>query len=188
MKPSGLVVLAIVLCCAAAQAKDATTPIDYSQRNAPFAAAAEVVLQKQTPTVNAAIQEQRVEVNAIPKQAAAVGERRSAIEVTEAREKSVREKNSQRPEKREQPTSAFSQRKAAISTGVDTAKPPMVAKYQDSLTAASATNMARYPALHATTKTKVNRFVFQKNPPESTVVTTGAAVSPAAGGSSVQKK
>ena len=63
----------------------------------------------------------------------------------------VREKQSHRVEPVEVPRSAFDHRTATISTGGDTKQPPLVRKYQDSLVAASATNMARFPALDRAT-------------------------------------
>jgi hypothetical protein len=62
-----------------------------------------------------------------------------------------------------------------------------VAKYQDGLTSASATNMARFPAVDRATGAKINRFVFRKNPDEVSAVTGGAEVTPAAGGSVIRK-
>ena len=190
MKPSGLVLLAICPAwVAVAWAADATTPVDYAQRNAPFAPAGNPasVPEKQTPTTNAAVQDRRFDKTVIDKSTAPLGDRRAPIDLTEAHEKSVREKDSHRPEAKEQPTSAFSHRKAAISTAGDTTKPPTVAKYQDSLTAASAANMARFPALDKATGAKINRFVFRKNPSENQVIPESKTVTPAAGGAVPQK-
>ena len=52
---------------------------------------------------------------------------------------------------------------------------------------ASATNMARFPALGSATGAKINRFVFRKNPEDAKAATDGATVTPAAGGSVLQK-
>lgn len=183
MKPNGLVILfALGVGVAPACAADATSPVDYTQRNAPFAPAGSLAPDKKTPEANPAVQDKRVEKTTLEKQPAAIGERRAAVEIKEARDKNVREKNSSRPEKIHQPTSAYNHRLAAISTAADTTKPPTVAKYQDSLTAASVTNMARFPALDGATNAKINRFVFRKNPAETNAATAGAAVIPAAGG------
>jgi hypothetical protein len=54
-----------------------------------------------------------------------------------------------------------------------------VAKYQDGLAAASAANLARFPADGAATTAKVNRFVFRKNGAEASPVTAGAPVTKA---------
>jgi hypothetical protein len=171
----------------AARGADATTPVDYTQRNDTFAPAATVTPEKQGLKRADSVQEKRVEKNTIEKQPAAVGDRRAAINVEEAREKNVREKQSSRPATVEPPRSVFDHREAAITTAADTRKPPVVAKYQDSLAAASASNMARFPALDRATAAKVNRFVFRKNAPEPSPVTGDASVTPAAGGSPVQK-
>jgi hypothetical protein len=116
-----------------------------------------------------------------------VGERRAAIDLAESREKTVREKETRSLERLDQPLSGYNQKPAAISTGSDTTKPPTVTRYQESLAAASATNMARFPALDGSTSAKINRFVFRKNPTDADRALEGALVTPAAGGSSLRK-
>lgn len=187
MRPRGLIVLgSLVVFAGMARGADATTPIDYTQRNSPFAPGGTYSAEKQTPATNSAVQEKRVETTTVEKKPAAVGERRAAIEIKEAREKSVREKDSHRPEKIEVPNSTYNHQQAGISTGADTTKPPMVAKYQDKLASASATNMARFPAIDGATGAKINRFVFRKNPEEKSAATTAAGITPAAGGSLIR--
>lgn len=184
MKPSGLVILASsVLLLAAVRAADATSPVDAAQRNTPFApgAATATAPTKQKPATNEIVQEKRVEKTTIDKRNSPLAERRAAVELQETRPKNVQEKDSRRPETVEHATSAFNHRPAAITTADDTTKPPTVAKYQDSLTAASATNMARFPALDRATGAKINRFVFRKNPPDPTAALEGAAVTRAGG-------
>jgi len=188
MKPSGLPLLAILgVGFSTGLSADATSPVDYTQRNDPYAPAAGVTPKKQAPETNATVQEKRVDKTVIERKVAPVGERRSPVDITETREKQVREKDSRRPEKIEQPTSAYNHRPAAISTEANTRKPPTVAKYQDSIAAASATNMARFPAVDRATTAKVNRFVFRKNPSESSSVAGSSPVIPAAGGGVLQK-
>jgi hypothetical protein len=75
-----------------------------------------------------------------------------------------------------------------MSTAADSNKPQLITKYQDGLTSASATNMARFPALDRATGAKINRFVFRKNAPDPAVALDGAAITPAAGGATVQKQ
>jgi hypothetical protein len=188
MNQSGLVALAIFAFGATGlRAADATSPIDYTQRNAPFSATGSVEPQKQAPLPNRTLQEKRVEKPSLEKQMAPLSERRANVEVKETREKDVREKNSHRPDTIEQPRSVYNHRTAGISTGADTTTPPTVAKYQDSLAAASATNMARFPAVDRATTAKINRFVFRKNPSEPSPVVGANPVTPAAGGSPLQK-
>lgn len=190
MKLPGLIVLSILTLNGAmtARAADATTPVDYTQRNTPFAPAAGVVPDKKTPETNATVQEKRVDKTVLDKKPAAVGDRRAAIDVQETREKNIRDKDSRRPEKLDQPMSAYNHREASLSTATGTTKPPTVTKYQDSLTSASATNMARFPALDHATGAKINRFVFRKNAPDTTVALEGTPITPAAGPSTVRKK
>jgi hypothetical protein len=188
MQRTSLIVIAqVCFGLTAARGSDATTPVDYTQRNAPFAPGASVTPDKKAITLDTAVADKRVDKTIIDKQPAAVGDRRAAIDVTETRAKTVRDKDSRRPEAVEEPRSAFDHREASISTADDTKRPPLVTKYQDSLKAASATNMARFPALDHATTAKINRFVFRKNSSEPSAVTPGAAVTPAAGGSLPQK-
>lgn len=172
----------------AVRAADATSPVDYTQRNTPFAPTAPVVPVKKAPETNAVVQEKRVDKTVVDKKPAAVGDRRAAVDVTETREKTIRDKDSRRPETVERSLSAFNHREASMSTAADTNKPPMVTKYQESLTSASATNMARFPALSGATGAKINRFVFRKNAPDTAVALDGTLITPAGGPAAVQKK
>ena len=116
-------------------------------------------------------------------------DQRAAIAVTESRDKTIRDKDAHRPEVVDRTMSALNHREATVSTANEsTTKPQMVVKYQDSLTSASATNMARFPALDRATGAKINRFVFRKNAPETGGTLAGTAITPAAGGAAVQKK
>lgn len=168
-------------------AADATSPVDPAQRNTPFAPAATVSGDKQAPAANldSRVQDRRYEATRVERKTAPVSGQSSAIEVQEARDKNIREKDSQRPTAKEQPLSAYNHRLAGYSTGSDTTKPPIVTKYQESLTAASASNMARFPAIDQATTAKINRFVFRKNPAEAQGPAEGATVVPAGGGSRV---
>lgn len=190
MKTSGLIVLAslTLMGLAAARAADATTPVDYTQRNSPYTPGATVEPEKKTPEKNEVVQDKRFDKTTIDKKPAAVGDRRAPVEVKEARDKNVREKDSRRPEKVEQSMSKYNHREAAISPTDETKKPETVTKYQESLTSASATNMARFPALDRATGAKINRFVFRKNAPDSSATLQGAPVTPAAGPAEVLKK
>ncbi len=184
----GLIAIASLTLTGAASvwAADATTPVDYTQRNAPFTPGANVTPEKKSPETNATVQDKRVDKNVVDKKTSPLGDRRAPIDLTEAREKNVREKESRRPEKIEQPTSAFNHRESRYSTADDTKKPPTVSKYQDSLTSASATNMARFPAMDGATSGKINRFVFRKNGAAPSVALEGTPVTPAAGAAAVK--
>lgn len=173
---------------ALAGAADATSPVDATQRNQAFGVSTTVAPEKQSPAdrANSRVMEQKYETGTVEKKLAPVGGERAAIELREARDKTVIEKDSSRPEAKERQLSSYNQRPATISTGADTRKPPTVTRYQESLTAASASNMARFPALDRATSAKINRFVFRKNPAETAGVTEGRAVTPAAGGSAIR--
>jgi hypothetical protein len=180
MKPSSLAFVATLVCCVTARAAGDAALLDPARRNAPFAPAP-AALEKSAPQLNHTLQERRVDTSSIDKTAAPLAGRQSAIEITEAREKPVRENVSRRPESVKVPTSRFQGRVADVSTDGETTKPPLVAKYQDSLAAASASNMARFPAAKAITKGKLNRFVFRKNPPERPAAALPGIATPAAG-------
>jgi hypothetical protein len=183
MKFPGLIIASLsMLGISALRGADATAPVDYTQRNQPYAPGTSAVLpEKKDLPRDAAVQDKRVEKNTVDRQPAAVGARRAAVDVQETREKNLREVNSHRPEAAGQSMSALNRREAPIATATDTWKPPLVAKYQDSLAAASTSNMARFPALGAATAAKINRFVFRKNTPEPAVVTGDATVTSAGG-------
>jgi hypothetical protein len=145
------------------RAAEPTAPVDPSQRNEAFAPSGTINPDRRPIAVDSKIQEKRVEKSTIEKPASALGDRRSPIEVQEAREKNVREKVSRQPERTDPAMSSFDHRDAAITTAASTTKPAMVAKYQNSLTSASEANMARFPANGGVTTSKINRFVFKKN-------------------------
>ena len=172
-----------------APAAEATRPIDPADRNATYAPAGTVTPGTQVPAgnTNTRVQDRKFETTTVDRQTSPLIEQRAGVEVKETREKNVRGMDLNHPERKEQPVSAYNHREARISTGAGTTKPPTVAKYQDGLTSASATNMARFPALGGATNAKINRFVFRKNPTESQGVQTGAVITPAAGGSPIQK-
>ena len=189
MKPTLLAVIATVSICVVSptHAADATSPIDYKQRNAPFAPADNVAAEKQKPASNSRVQDKRVEKPAVERKVSPLLGQEAAVDVKETNPKHVREKDSHRPERIDQPTSIYNHRAADIATASDATKPPMVAKYQDSLTAANAVKTVKSSALDRTTTAKINRFTFRKNPSESSAPINGSPVVPAAGGSVLQK-
>lgn len=173
-------VVAAFLALAAVRAADATSPVDAAQRNQPFAPQGSVTPPVQAPARAAGLQDKVIERQELEKKTAdGVAGRRAPVEVGETREKKLvtPEVRPAQPEPRRM--SPLDHRPASLSTGGDTVRPPAVAKYQDSLAAASTTNMARFPADGAATTGKINRFVFRKNGAEGAPVTAGAAVTPA---------
>jgi hypothetical protein len=185
--PSGCAVLfCLWIGLSMGRAADATRPIDYTNRNTPFAPAAGVKPSVQTPTVVDGIQSKRVAPAVVEQKSSAIGDRKAAIDVTEARPKTVQSKASKSPEANAPTRNALGEKRSEIATTTQV-NPPHVARYQDSLVAASATNMARFPAMGADTTAKLNRFVFRKNAGEPVDSPVGAPISPAAGGSPVRK-
>ena len=188
MKSSGIVAIAMVfLCPANLWAANATKPIDYQQRNEGFAPDNALTPEKRKPEANDTLQGKRVEKAPFTKAVAPIAGQKSAVEAKETREKTVVDKNSHRPEADPRKTSDFNRRESSVTTSQGAMKRPMVAKYQDSLVAASATNMARFPAADAGTVAKINRFVFRKNPSETGTAYPGATVTPAGGSAKVRK-
>lgn len=155
----------------AATAGDPTSSIDPATRNATFAPAGTIAPSATSPTVDSVVQQKRVSPGVIEKSLAAVGDRRAPIAVEEARDKTVLEKNSRSPETSAATStanaSAFDHRVAAISVTDNRRQPPLVAKYQDGMVAASAANLARFPAASSATGATINRFVFRHNAPEA---------------------
>lgn len=185
--PAAILALAFAL-GVTAWAADATTPVDYTQRNEAYAPAASVPVQKKELPKADSVQSRQVEKQVNErKMLDAPGERRAGITVGEARDKNVVEKDVRSPEKIERQISAYNQKASTITTAGDTTKPPTVSKFQDSLSAASVTNMARFPALDGATGAKINRFVFRKNGSDNGAVTNGATVTPAGGTATIGK-
>ncbi len=179
--PSLIGVASLSALCLNPARANPTAPVDLAQRNAPFSPAATIAPDKQSPARDDAVQTKRVEKTIIEKTPAAVGDRRAAIDLQETRDKNIREKKSSRPEGREHSVSTFNHREATFATATDTTKPPMVAKYQDGLTAATAVKPTQFSALDRATAAKLNRFVFRKNSAELAPVTGGAPVTSAGG-------
>ena len=120
------------------------------------------------------------------KQKSSLQDREAAVDVKESRPKQVREKEEYPTRVIEHTTSDFNHQTSRFSTASDTSKPPTVAKYQDSLSAANAITVKKTSALSRATSATINRFVFRKNPPEHPAG-PGGPVTPAAGGSALQK-
>jgi hypothetical protein len=189
MKMSGPAFLASIGLCltGAARAADATSLVDLARRNTTLAPAGTVKPAVTSPDVDHAVQDRRIETNTIDKAAAAIGARRAAVDVREARDKNVQPMVGRKPEVIAMPLSSLNQRPGRISTAGDGRPPERVSRYQASLAAASASNMARFPASSGGTAATINRFVFRQNPPETPIATDGAPVIPAAGGSASRK-
>lgn len=189
MKRSGSIILASVCLGAfAARGADATTPIDYTQRNTPYTPGTrDVDAESRKPEINETTQQKRVTPETIEKKPAAVGDRRAPIDMKEARDKNVIDKNTRKPEKREQPKSSHDGQLSKYSTTNDPRKPTTttVSRYQDSLKAGNGVEVGKLPAGSKVTTTKINRFVFRKNGGELADSASRSAVTPAAGGSTL---
>jgi hypothetical protein len=187
MRSSFVLFVGLGFSVAAAHGADATAPIDFTQRNAPYATGSTVESEKRRPVIDETVQQKRVTPDVIDKKSAPISDRRAAIDLTETRAKVVHEKDVRLLEKIDVPKSRYDQQRSRFSTSGDQTKPPTVAKYQDSLSAASATNMARFPAMKEATTAKINRFVFRKNAGELADSAKGATVVPAAGGATPRR-
>ncbi len=186
MMPSGSVVLAsMCVIFSDSHAADSTRPIDYTDRNATYAPGATVKPAARPPVIADDIQRKRVNPPTVNKTTTPAGERRAPVEVVEAGEKRVQSKAKITPEKTVPNPSALGQKRAGINVA-NTVTPPLVAKYQDSLVAASAANSAHFAALDQRTTAKINRFIFRKNGADLSGSAIGAPVVPAAGGSATR--
>jgi len=181
--------LLLALASAGARCADATTPFDPAQRNQPFAPVSGAAPESSAPAekLNSRVQESRVAPPSVDRKESNLGSRRAPVETSEAREKSMVEKNIRTPEAIRPKMSRLDHQPSSRSTAEETRRPPMVARFQDSLEAASAGNMARFPALNGATTAKINRFVFRKNNVEPDRVLSDAPVTPAAGGGAVSR-
>ena len=168
---------------------DATSPVDPSQRNAPFAPQPGVIPERQVPSgsVNSGVQDRRVDPAIIERRESPLGERRAPVEAGETREKTVISKEVRPSATVQLPMNRMDHQPSARSTKDETKRPPTVSKYQDSLDAASAGNMARFPALNGATTAKINRFIFRKNGSESDRALGDAPVTPVGGGGTALK-
>lgn len=165
---------------------DATRPIDYTNRNTPFAPEAGVKPSVKSPAVVDGLQNKRVTPAVIDRKSSSLGDRKAAVDVSETRPKSVQEKVVQSPDAKKPTRNDMTDRRSEFTTATQV-NPQRVSKYQESLVAASATNMARFPAVDRETTAKLNRFVFRKNAGEPVDSPIGAPISPAAGGSPIRK-
>ena len=167
-----------------ARGADATSPVNPAQRNAPFAPAPGLAPDRQAPSgsVNTQVQESRVVPPVVERKDSSLGARRAPVSTGETREKEMIGKEVRAPETLPRPMSAFDHQSSARSTKEETIRPPTVKRYQDSLDAASASNVARFSALGGATTAKINRFVFRKNSGEPDRALADAPLTPAAGG------
>ena len=187
MMPSGSVVLAsMCVIFSGSHAANATRPIDYTERNATFAPDATLNPTTRAPVIANEIQRKRVDPPMVDQATVPAGESSAPLDVVESRDKLVQPKVTLSPEKTAPELSALGKKRSGI-TVANTMNPPLVAKYQDSLVAASAANTAHFAALDRRTTATINRFVFRKNGSDPSGSAIGAPVVPAAGGSVTRK-
>jgi hypothetical protein len=156
--------------------------VDYTQRNESFAPAAGVRPEKRSPELNRTLQDRRVAPSVTNPAGSLPGEKRSAIDLAESREKRVLTHENQRPTVRTPELSPFDHRESRFKTVDSAEKPKLVTRYQDAISAANATTQKRSPVLGADTTARVNRFVFRRNvaTPAATTGAVPVASSPAA--------
>lgn len=156
--------------------------VDYTQRNESFAPVAGVPAEKRPPETNRALQDRRVAPSVTNPAGSFPGDRRSAIDVVESRDKRVLAPEAQKPTVRTLELSPFNQRESRFKTGDSAGKSKLVSRYQDAINTANATMRKRSPALGADTTGRVNRFVFRRNgaTPAATTGAVPAASTPAA--------
>ena len=156
--------------------------VEYSERNTPFAPASTVTPAKRAPELNRTVQDHRVNPTVVAPESTPAADRLAATAVTETRDKSLLTPDSRRPESAPVERSAFDQRRSRFQTATDTKQPPLVERYRTSISADTLSHQGRLAAADVGTTARVNRFVFRKNPSESSSVAGSSPVIPAAGG------
>ena len=180
MPPPRLAFAQIVFfgCAASIQAAGTGDPVDYAQRNDKFAAEPTIRPEVRAKEQAESLQNRRVGYPVVAQPTAPAADRRAALDVSEARPKTVLPAAAQQPAMRTMPMSAFSHRVSGLDAKDRMASPPMVAKYQDSLRAAAAINPGHYPVIEKPGLfARLNRFVFQRNRtpvPDAPVVSVSA--------------
>lgn len=174
---------------AAGFAANATAPLDVRQRHDAIVPGAPVQPAIRQPASNAAVQDQRVTPPRVSFPAASTpGAERAhlpgAVNAAEQR----RAVETQRPSAIERVTSPIDKKPAELTRSPNTVRPELVTRYQESLTAASAANMARFPAAGQVTRTKINRFVFRRNGGAAAVTPDSAAEAVRAGSESAPSR
>jgi hypothetical protein len=144
-------------------AREATAPVDYTERNAAFAPAATVQPEVRNPIRNEGLMDKRVDKTVVEKTRADLLTQKAPIAVGETHPKPILERKLGPAPAAEKPElNSWNRREASVS--VTAANPPqLVSKYQTSLTAATSSNMARFPAVSVGLPAKINRFIFRKN-------------------------
>jgi hypothetical protein len=192
MRVLPLILAVSVLLPVGLQAKD-PSQADVSKRNeslAPTPDSADTRLSPQRESNqrsffrNEVVQDQRFSVpESFERKDAAVGDKRSSIDVTETREKTIIDrKEFPKPDVRDREMNRHDGEKSYIQPQGDMIRTfDTVSKYQDGMADAKNSTFKRQVSLEKrTTFEKLNRFVFQRNGPGSGDGTS--AVTPAAGG------
>lgn len=179
MTYSGLILLGISV--GGVGIATAAEGIDPAKRNEPFSPAATLRPSVSSPAVAHDVQDRRVEKSVRPLVGTPAGQSTAPIEVTETRAKTVETFDVHAAAGAAASANVIDRRSASISTATDTRHPSRVAKYQDALAAAGATNRARIPAVEVAGGAKLNRFVFRKNGPDQPVGAAAEVAIPAGG-------
>jgi len=173
MIPRGVLVFSVfgLMLSATVRAAD-PAKVDYGQRHEAFAPAVGITSEKRRPEANSAVQDRRVTPSVSTPASGVTGLRGAPINVGETREKLLIAPTSNRPEvTAPRVLSPQNHREFQAQPGTAHRKPQMVARYQEAMTSANATQQTRTAALEAGTTARVNRFVFRRNvaaPPDAT--------------------
>jgi hypothetical protein len=153
---------------------DPAAPVDFAQRNETFAPAATVVPDESTPVLRESVQEHRIEQPLVSPPSASAGKHLAPVAVAETYVKHVRVPTVTQPRAVTREVSRFNHALAPITSARTAMTTSVASKYQASLAAASAANLARFPALPHSTTAEFNRFVVRKNAPAPNPVTGNA--------------
>ena len=154
---------------AGAQPTGATAPLDYTRRNEAFAPVATIVPERRLPDADRILPSpRRLHPAATEKISATAGDHPAPITVAETRAKRVIEPEvPPPPEAQAKPLSIFNGRKAHIPAAAAFRTLPLAAKYRDRRAAADAASIEQVSLSDRGLLSRINRFVFRKNRPES---------------------
>jgi len=182
MKLPGIALAVAVgwFCARSPAVADVTAPIDYTRRNEAFAPAPSVVPDIRRPVESSTLEDDPRSFPVSSPSPGPLEDRRAPIAITETRPKSVARPEPLRPDASAPTMSALDHRRAPISPGTQAVKPPLVEKYQATLSPRGAIRVVRLPALAPDATAAIDRFVFRHNQPVPSPATATAAASGAA--------
>jgi hypothetical protein len=188
MKLGAGITFAALAILVASSASGAPGRMDTTKRATQVATDQKAVLPDAKPIErNEVLMDKRFATDTVTKNEAAVGDRRSAIAITETRDKKTYATPARKEfdliERKESP---WAGKKSRYSTADDAYRTQTATRFQDKISDASPVTRNVNPAIDKrTTFDRINRFVFKKNSDQGVSVTTAGSEKPAADASAV---